>query len=161
MIGARYLHRRLGLTPPNKCLPGLGVEHVGDSRSVDFADETFPADRRLRCDVVLNSLAGEAIQRGVQILAPGMVHRTGQEGRPAADSSLAALAKSASFSVVDLDLNLKLQPARYRQLPATHPGSTWRWQTRGLPVTVIQPATCADAFRLMASGKNTGKIVTR
>ena len=29
---------------------------------------------------------------------------------------LAALAKSASFAVVDLDLNLRLQPAKYRKL---------------------------------------------
>ena len=42
---------------------------------------------------------------------------------------LAALAKSASFSVVDLDLNLKLHPARYRRPSARQARNpiAWPW----------------------------------
>ncbi len=69
-----------------------------------------------------NSLAGEAIQRGVQIARPVAVHRTGQSVYADASLGLAALI-GASFSVVDLDLN-QMQPAR-RQL-LQHPASTWR-----------------------------------
>src|SRR4029077_18777393 len=87
-------------------------------RSVEFADDILELTDGHGVDVILNSLPGEAIQRGVQILAPGgRFIELGNKGVYAdVDLGLAALAKSASFSVVDLDLNLKLQPARYRQL---------------------------------------------
>lgn len=54
----------------------------------------------------------------MQILAPGgrFIELGKKDVYADASLGLAALAKSASFSVVDLDLNLKLQPARYRQL---------------------------------------------
>nr|1PQW_A Chain A, polyketide synthase [Mycobacterium tuberculosis CDC1551]1PQW_B Chain B, polyketide synthase [Mycobacterium tuberculosis CDC1551] len=117
MIGAR-IYTTAGSDAKREMLSRLGVEYVGDSRSVDFADEILELTDGYGVDVVLNSLAGEAIQRGVQILAPGgrFIELGKKDVYADASLGLAALAKSASFSVVDLDLNLKLQPARYRQL---------------------------------------------
>ena len=88
----------------------------GDSRSVAFADEILEITDGEGVDVILNSLPGEAITRGVQILSPcGRFVELGKKDVYAdASLGLAALAKSGSFSVVDLDLNLRLQPQRYR-----------------------------------------------
>ncbi|BCI89807.1 hypothetical protein NIIDMKKI_50130 [Mycobacterium kansasii] len=69
MIGAR-IYTTAGSEAKRDMLSKLGVEYVGDSRSVDFADEILELTNGYGVDVVLNSLAGEAIQRGVQILAP-------------------------------------------------------------------------------------------
>lgn len=142
-------------------LSRLGVEYVGDSRSVDFADEILELTDGYGVDVVLNSLAGEAIQRGVQILAPGgrFIELGKKDVYADASLGLAALAKSASFSVVDLDLNLKLQPARYRQLLQHILQHVADGKLEVLPVTAFSLHDAADAFRLMASGKHTGKIV--
>lgn len=160
MIGAR-IYTTAGSDAKREMLSRLGVEYVGDSRSVDFADEILELTDGYGVDVVLNSLAGEAIQRGVQILAPGgrFIELGKKDVYADASLGLAALAKSASFSVVDLDLNLKLQPARYRQLLQHILQHVADGKLEVLPVTAFSLHDAADAFRLMASGKHTGKIV--
>ncbi|WP_336319972.1 SDR family NAD(P)-dependent oxidoreductase [Streptomyces lavendofoliae] len=49
----------------------LGVDHVLDSRSLAFADGVKEITGGQGVDVVLNSLAGEAIARGLECLRPG------------------------------------------------------------------------------------------
>ena len=160
MLGAR-IYTTAGSEAKREMLSGLGVEYVGDSRTVDFADEILELTDGYGVDVVLNSLAGEAIQRGVQILAPGgrFIELGKRDVFADAKLGLAALAKSASFAVVDLDLNLKLQPAKYRQLLQHILGHVADGKVEVLPVTEFSLHDAADAFRLMASGKHTGKIV--
>ncbi|MXO39521.1 SDR family oxidoreductase, partial [Mycobacterium kansasii] len=160
MIGAR-IYTTAGSEAKRDMLSKLGVEYVGDSRSVDFADEILELTNGYGVDVVLNSLAGEAIQRGVQILAPGgrFIELGKKDVYADANLGLAALAKSASFAVVDLDLNLKLQPAKYRQLLQHILQHVADGNLPVLPVSEFGLRDAADAFRLMASGKHTGKIV--
>jgi len=52
-------------------LRALGVKHVMDSRSVAFADNVREITAGRGVDIVLNSLAGEAIAKGVECLGPG------------------------------------------------------------------------------------------
>ncbi|MFF5251179.1 SDR family NAD(P)-dependent oxidoreductase [Streptomyces leeuwenhoekii] len=52
-------------------LRALGAEHVLDSRSLAFADRVRDVTGGRGVDVVLNSLAGEAIARGLECLRPG------------------------------------------------------------------------------------------
>ena len=160
MVGAR-IYTTAGSDAKREMLSELGVEYVGDSRTVDFADEILELTDGYGVDVILNSLAGEAIQRGVQILAPGgrFIELGKKDVYADANLGLAALAKSASFAVVDLDLNLKLQPARYRQLLQDILQHVSDGGLQVLPVTEFSLHDAADAFRLMASGKHTGKIV--
>ena len=49
-------------------LHALGVEHVFDSRSLAFADEVLATTGGKGVDVVLNSLTGEAIAKGLEVL---------------------------------------------------------------------------------------------
>ncbi|MEV7020310.1 SDR family NAD(P)-dependent oxidoreductase [Streptomyces sp. NPDC093991] len=49
----------------------LGVPHVLDSRTLDFADQIHALTAGQGVDVVLNSLAGEAIARSLELLRPG------------------------------------------------------------------------------------------
>src|SRR5690606_24623178 len=48
----------------------LGADHVFDSRSLTFADDIFSVTGGKGVDVVLNSLAGEAMRRSLSVLAP-------------------------------------------------------------------------------------------
>jgi phthiocerol/phenolphthiocerol synthesis type-I polyketide synthase C len=48
----------------------LGVDHIFDSRSLAFADQILEQTGGQGVDVVLNSLAGEAINRNFQVLKP-------------------------------------------------------------------------------------------
>ena len=52
-------------------LKAQGVQHVMDSRSLDFADEVMRITNGEGVDVVLNSLAGEFIPRSLATLRPG------------------------------------------------------------------------------------------
>ncbi|MGZ3113761.1 SDR family NAD(P)-dependent oxidoreductase [Streptomyces sp. H62] len=49
----------------------LGVAHVLDSRTLDFAEHVTDLTAGHGVDVVLNSLAGEAISRSLELLRPG------------------------------------------------------------------------------------------
>ena len=160
MIGAR-IYTTAGSDAKRGMLSGLGVEYVGDSRSVEFADDILELTDGYGVDVILNSLPGEAIQCGLQILAPGgrFIELGKKDVYADANLGMAALAKSASFSVVDLDLNLKLQPERYRQLLLHILQHVSDGGLQVLPVTEFSLHDAADAFRLMASGRHTGKIV--
>ena len=160
MIGAR-IYTTAGSDAKREMLSRLGVEYVGDSRSVEFADEILDVTEGYGVDVILNSLPGEAIQRGVQILAPGgrFIELGKKDVFADASLGLAALAKSASFAVVDLDLNLRLQPARYRHLLQDVLKHVSDGKLQVLPVTEFSLDKATDAFALMASGRHTGKIV--
>ncbi|OBA59287.1 polyketide synthase [Mycobacterium sp. 1100029.7] len=160
MIGAR-IYTTAGSDAKRDLLNGLGVDYVGNSRTVDFADEILDITDGYGVDVILNSLPGEAIHRGVQILAPGgrFIELGKKDVHADASLGLAALAKSASFSVVDLDLNLKLQPARYRAMLGHILAQVADGKLDVLPVTEFGLLDAADAFRLMAGGRHTGKIV--
>ncbi|MGH8641133.1 MAG: polyketide synthase dehydratase domain-containing protein, partial [Burkholderiales bacterium] len=48
----------------------LGVDHVFDSRSLAFADDILAITEGKGIDVVLNSLAGEAVNRNLRVLKP-------------------------------------------------------------------------------------------
>ena len=160
MIGAR-IYTTAGSAAKRELLSGLGVEYVGDSRSVEFAEEILDATDGHGVDVILNSLSGEAIRRGVQILAPGgrFVELGKSDVFADAQLGLASLAKSASFAVVDLDLNLRLQPQRYRRLLQDILGRLLDGELQMLPVTEFSLDNAIDAFRLMASATHIGKIV--
>jgi len=160
MIGAR-IYTTAGSAVKRELLSGLDVEYVGDSRSVEFAAEILDATDGQGVDVILNSLAGEAIRRGVEILAPGgrFIEIGKRDVYADAQLGLAALAKSASFAVVDLDLNLRLQPRRYGRFLQDILERVVDGQLETLPVTEFGLDNAVDAFRLMASGTHVGKVV--
>jgi phthiocerol/phenolphthiocerol synthesis type-I polyketide synthase C len=162
MIGAR-VYTTAGSDAKRELLSTLGVEYVGDSRSVAFADDILERTDGAGVDVILNSLPGEAIRRGVQILAPGgrFVELGKKDVYADASLGLAALAKSCSFSVVDLDLNLRLQPKYYLRLLEDILAHAATGQLQPLPVTEFPLDNAFDAFRLMASGGHIGKILIR
>ncbi len=69
-IGAE-VYATAGSPQKRAVLEALGVEHVFDSRSLDFADGVLAATGGQGVHVVLNSLAGDFIRRSVDVLAPG------------------------------------------------------------------------------------------
>lgn len=158
MIGAR-IFATAASQARRDMLTELGAEYVGDSSGVAFADEILDITGGAGVDVVLNSLAGDAIRAGMQTLAPG--GRFIELGKQDTDTSigLAALARSASFCVVDMELNLRLQPKRYRE----YLGEILRHAEQGrlapLPVTEFTFENVAAALQSLASGEQAGRIV--
>ena len=52
-------------------LKSLGIEHVMDSRSLDFAQQIMEATGGEGIDLVVNSLTGETIAASLSVLRPG------------------------------------------------------------------------------------------
>ncbi|SMP66153.1 thioester reductase domain-containing protein [Neorhodopirellula lusitana] len=139
----------------------LGVRHVMDSRTYEFADQMMELTGGRGVDAVLNSLAGEFIPKSLSVLAPfGRFLEIGKADIYGnSPLGLAALKNNLSFHVIDLsqcivdrpdsvaglltDLNARLDAGHYR--PLTH--------------QVFPAAEVVDAFRMMAKGEHIGKNV--
>ena len=93
-----------GTAEKREHLHALGVEHVFDSRSLAFADEVLAATGGKGVDVVLNSLTGEAIAKGLEVLRPsGRFVEIGKRDIYGHGSlRLWQLRHNASYMVVDL-----------------------------------------------------------
>ena len=137
-----------------------GAEHVMSSRSLAFADES----RRIvpeGLDLVLNSLPGEAIARGIQALAiGGRFLEIGKRDIYAdAPLGLHAFRNNIAFFAIDLDQLFKQQPERMgRALEALVPRLE-SGELEPLPVTVHRADDAAAAFRSMQQARHIGKVV--
>jgi NADPH:quinone reductase-like Zn-dependent oxidoreductase/NADP-dependent 3-hydroxy acid dehydrogenase YdfG/acyl carrier protein len=142
-------------------LRGLGIEHVMDSRSLSFAEEARIATGGRGVDVVLNSLAGDALRLGLDALAPyGRFVEIGKRDIYAgADLALDAFARSLSFIAVDVARDVTEREAEIgeglRQIAADLDAGS----IEPLPTEIYPVAEAAEAVRRMASGEHTGKVV--
>jgi len=97
----------------------LGADHVLDSRSLAFAEPDTRAHAREGVDVVLNSLAGEAMVRNLRVLRP-----FGASSSSASATSTQYLYRAAEpFREQHLLLRHRRRPAHARP-PGPHTGSS-------------------------------------
>jgi polyketide synthase 5 len=68
---AAEIYATAGSEHRRQLLRDMGIEHVYDSRSLDFADAIRRDTAGYGVDVVLNSVAGAAQRAGLELLAPG------------------------------------------------------------------------------------------
>lgn len=138
-----------------------GVEHVFDSRSSDWPDEVRAVTGGRGVDVVLNALAGAAIDRGLDVLAEdGRFLEVGKKDIYADRRiGLGAFAKGITVSAVDLAGLMTRRPERF----ATVLRETWRQvvskRLAAPPVTVYDFAEGPRALRQLADGTHLGKLV--
>jgi acyl transferase domain-containing protein/NADPH:quinone reductase-like Zn-dependent oxidoreductase/SAM-dependent methyltransferase/acyl carrier protein len=139
----------------------LGVEHVFDSRSLAFADEILRVTGGRGADIVLNSLSGRAIQKGLSCTAPfGRFLELGKRDIQANSRlGLFAFRRNISFHVVDLGSMGAEQPALLRELFAELKQRFDPGEYRPLPYTVFPAARAVDAFRYVAQARHIGKVV--
>jgi acyl transferase domain-containing protein/acyl carrier protein len=162
---ARWLGARVIATasPDKQSVVGeLGADAVFSSRDLSFAEGT----RSLApggVDLVLNSLAGDALIHSVELLKPfGRFVELGKRDIFANRSiDLRSLRDNRAFFTVDLALWLqKSREAagqRLRQiLHLLEDGQLLPVQTRVLPIR-----SAVDGFRAIAQGQHIGKLVLR
>lgn len=139
----------------------LGVWHVVDSRRGDFAEEVKRLTGGRGVDVVLNALAAEAIPMGLSCLAEfGRFIEIGK--RDIYQNSklpMWHLRKNASFHVVAMDAVFAGDAALTRELMAEIAGLVSKGQLRPLLHRSFPANRLDAAFRLMAGGKHTGKVI--
>ncbi|EMI56670.1 type I polyketide synthase, partial [Rhodopirellula sallentina] len=142
-------------------LRSLGVQHVMDSRSLEFADEILEKTSGYGVDVVLNSLPGEAITRSLSILAAyGRFLEIGKtdiyQNRRI---GLWPFQDNLSYHAIDLDRMLRQRPEDIRRLYAEIGPLFEKGVYRPLPLTSFTAEKIVDAFRYMSQRKNIGKVV--
>jgi acyl transferase domain-containing protein/NADPH:quinone reductase-like Zn-dependent oxidoreductase/acyl carrier protein/SAM-dependent methyltransferase len=142
-------------------LKTMGVKHVIDSRREDFADAVMNLTNRRGVDVVLNALAAEAIPMGLSCLAEfGRFIEIGK--RDIYQNSripLWPLRKNASFHVVAMDAVFSGDEALTRDLLAELAELVEAKALSPLPFRAFPACRVDAAFRLMAQGKHTGKVI--
>lgn len=139
----------------------LGAAHVMDSRTLDFAEEVMKITGGRGVDVVLNSLAGEAIPKSLSCLAPyGRFLEIGK--RDIYQNSrlgLRPFSRNLSFFAIDLSQLLRDRPAFIAQMSGDLMRQFESGELVPLPHKAWPVTQAADAFREMAQGRHTGKIV--
>ena len=139
----------------------LGVKHVIDSRRSDFAEAAMELTGGKGVDVVLNSLAAEAIPMGLSCLAQfGRFIEIGK--RDIYQNSripLWPMRKNASFHVVAMDAIFCGDEDRTRRLLEKVAALVDQKSLFPLPFRSFPACRIDVAFRLMAQGKHTGKVI--
>ncbi|HEV2721060.1 MAG TPA: aminotransferase class III-fold pyridoxal phosphate-dependent enzyme, partial [Thermoanaerobaculia bacterium] len=142
-------------------LRALGVEHVMDSRTLDFTDEILEVTNGEGVDVVLNSLAGAALTAGLAALRAG--GRFIEIGRrdifENTSIGLRPFQRNLSFSAVDMEKWLAEDPRRGHLLLEQLVSMFDEGKLHPLPATRFALAAAQEAFHFMAQRKNIGKIV--
>ena len=139
-------------------LRSLGIERIADSRNPDFDREVMDLTSGAGVDVVLNSLAGEAIAKGLSLLRPlGRFIELGKRdifGDGKLD--LALFRKFLSFSAVDLGL-ISVQPCFYpmfTEIMSLFDAGVFRI----MPLRVFRIGEISEAFKYMSRSQHIGKI---
>ncbi len=139
----------------------MGIKHVYDSRSTDFAEEIRRDTDGYGIDIVLNSLTGAAQRAGVELLAFGgrFIEIGKKDIYGDTRMGLFPFRRNLSFYGVDLALMCSTHPARIRELLDT----VYRLTAEGYlpqPETTHYPlAEAATAIRVMGAAEHTGKLI--
>ena len=159
-IGAE-IFATAGSDSKRQYLKRLGVEHVMDSRSLDFVDEIKRDTRGEGVDVVLNALAGEFIPASLGVLKPfGRFLEIGKRDIYA-DSKLGLYPFRNNLSYFGVDLGQFCEQRR-EDMRRMFDSLMQRFATgvlRPSPVTTFPMKEVGKGFELMARAQHIGKIV--
>jgi polyketide synthase 5 len=142
-------------------LRDMGIEHVYDSRSVEFAEEIRRDTDGYGVDIVLNSVVGAAQRAGVELLAFGgrFVEIGKRDIYGDTRLGLFPFRRNLTFYALDLAMLAFSHPDRLRDLLNT----VYQLTADGvlpMPESTHYPlADAATAVRVMSGAQHTGKLV--
>ena len=142
-------------------LHDMGIEHVYDSRSTEFADLIRRHTDGYGVDVVLNSVTGAAQRAGLELLAVGgrFVEIGKRDIYGDTRLGLFPFRRNLAFHAVDLALLSLSRPDRVRDLLTTvcqliADGALPKPESTHYPLS-----DAATAIRVMSGAQHTGKLV--
>jgi acyl transferase domain-containing protein/NADPH:quinone reductase-like Zn-dependent oxidoreductase/NADP-dependent 3-hydroxy acid dehydrogenase YdfG len=160
--GARII-ATVGSKEKEEFVRSLGVRHIFSSRTPEFATAVMEATEGHGADIVLNSLSGEMIGRGLEALAPyGRFVELGK--RDIYDDrqvGLRVFRRNISFHVVDLADAVETQRPRVREWMQIVLDRIAQGVWSPLPITAFAAQEPSEAFRFMAQARQIGKIALR
>ncbi|WP_280236887.1 type I polyketide synthase [Nocardia cyriacigeorgica] len=150
-----------GSAAKRELLRTLGVRHVFDSRSLDFADSIRAVTDGAGVDVVLNSIAGDSAERSLACLAPyGRFVELGkrdllQDRR----LGLRPFLRNLTYVAFDLRQLLVDRPEATNTVLRAVMDRFATGELRPLPYRVFHPDQTEAAFRHLAAARHIGKVV--
>ncbi|MEU9609265.1 type I polyketide synthase [Streptomyces sp. NPDC048057] len=144
-------------------LKALGVRHVADSRTTDFAQEFTDATRGAGMHVILNSLSGEAIPRNLALLAPygRYVELSKKDLIENSSIGLLPFSRNLTFHSMDLVDMLRTRPEQAGALFDRVLELVDGRAIEPLPYEVYDGEDVESAFRQMARARHVGKVLVR
>ncbi len=139
----------------------LGVDHVIFSRDPGFATQVRALGAGNGVDVVLNSLAGQAMEQSLELLRPyGRFLELGkQDFYSNTNIGLRSLKDNISYHGVDVDHVLAHRPELARRVFGEVVASLADGSYPALPYTRFDGQNVLDAFRFMQRSAHIGKII--
>jgi acyl transferase domain-containing protein/NADPH:quinone reductase-like Zn-dependent oxidoreductase/NAD(P)-dependent dehydrogenase (short-subunit alcohol dehydrogenase family) len=168
-MAAVYLARRAGAeifatagSPwKRQMLHAMGVTHVFDSRSADFAEKILAATDGRGVDVVLNSLGGDLIEPSFAVLARGGCFvEIGKRGIKS-HSWVEALHRDLRYHIVDVGETATSDPELIAGMYARLAEQLRSGKLMALPRHVFAIDHAEQAFKFMAQARHAGKVVVR
>ncbi len=160
LYGARVI-ATAGTKEKRRFLSMLGSDHVFDSRSLDFVNDTLAVTGGQGVDLVLNSLFAEAMERSISLVKPfGRFLELGKRDYYA-DSKigLRPFRRNISYFGIDADQLLTNAPELTKSI-FTKIGALFEsGNLSPLPYRAFQHDEIGSAFRLMQNAGHIGKIV--
>jgi len=150
-----------GSDEKRELLRKMGVDHVMNSRTVEFADQIMEITDGAGVDIVLNSLAGEFIPKSFSVLAPfGRFLEIGKiDIYQNSNIGLNVFKQNISYFVIDLAQHLEQKPTYVAEMFGELAERFDVGDYQPLPKTVFPISDVVEAFRFMAQGKHIGKNV--
>ncbi len=154
--GAR-IHATAGTEARRDLLRGMGVEHVYDSRTLEFAEQVRSDTGGEGVDVVVNPIEGPALRAGLELLRPGgrFVHIGGPSGGML---GLAPFRRNVTFAGIDLATSAEGLPPATRLLREIGEDVA-AGRIHPLPHTAYPVGAAAPAFEAMSASHHIGKLV--
>lgn len=142
-------------------LRDLGIQHVMNSRTLDFAEEVMAITNGQGVDVILNSLPSHFIDKGFDIIAPyGRFLEIGKRDVYAnTPIGMKVLRKNVQFACLDLAALGAERPAYMMEMLYELNQMFANGEIAPLPLTAFPLSAVKDAFRFMSQAKHIGKVV--
>lgn len=142
-------------------LKEMGISHVLDSRSLDFAEEIMEKTDGKGMDIVLNTLSGLAMRASLSVLAPhGRFIEFGKTDLLNHGSiNLNLFDQNRSYHPIDLAQYIEDRPDQAGGLLREIVDMAEDGRLRPLPYRTFPMEQAREAFRCMSQARHTGKLV--
>lgn len=142
-------------------LKSIGIEHVYNSRTLDFYDEILKDTDNKGVDIVLNSLTGEAMYKSLSLLSDfGKFIEIGKKDiYENSKIGLEVFQKSLSYFMVDAQKMLFEKPEVLGELLIDISAMLEEGKIQPLPLKTFDVSESKAAFNYLNTSKHIGKIV--
>jgi NADPH:quinone reductase-like Zn-dependent oxidoreductase/acyl carrier protein len=134
----------------------LGIEHVMDSRTLDFSEHVMAATSGEGVDVVLNALTGEYIRRSLSVLRKSGRFLEMGKAEIWSAKQVSEVNPGVSYRAFDL---IEAGPELIQSMLVELVSGFEAGELTPLPYQCFELEDSIDAFRLMARGGHIGKLV--